>query len=265
MYGYIYLTTNLVNGKLYVGQHISSAFDSKYKGSGKALINAFHKYGKDNFETHIICECENIEELNAMEMHFIEEYSSTNKDIGYNIRTGGNNSPWDNDTKKKMSDSAKGKVFSNESRIKMSRSKIGNHNNHACNRGKCWVNNGVEQFFVSPELVEHYSNLGYKRGMIPKTAEELDSYRKLFSDRVFINNSFNEKYVHKDEVPGYISEGWVVGRLNVYTEKRGANISKSKKGAIRVTDGNRVKYIKPELLDDYEEIGFHRTHKKNTP
>ncbi len=48
MYGYIYLTTNLINKKKYVGQHKSSKFDERYKGSGKLIKKAFKKYGKEN-------------------------------------------------------------------------------------------------------------------------------------------------------------------------------------------------------------------------
>lgn len=35
MLGYIYKTTNLANGKLYIGQHKSAQYDSEYFGSGK--------------------------------------------------------------------------------------------------------------------------------------------------------------------------------------------------------------------------------------
>lgn len=46
----IYKTTNLVNGKFYVGQHYqkSSEFDG-YLGSGIKILNAIKKYGKENF------------------------------------------------------------------------------------------------------------------------------------------------------------------------------------------------------------------------
>ena len=35
MYGYIYITTNLINGMKYIGKHKASMFDPAYKGSGK--------------------------------------------------------------------------------------------------------------------------------------------------------------------------------------------------------------------------------------
>lgn len=45
MYGYIYQTTNLINGKVYIGQHMSESFDANYYGSGKWLKRAIAKYG----------------------------------------------------------------------------------------------------------------------------------------------------------------------------------------------------------------------------
>ena len=45
MYGYIYKTTNLINGKIYIGQHKSEEYDSSYYGSGKLIRRAIEKYG----------------------------------------------------------------------------------------------------------------------------------------------------------------------------------------------------------------------------
>lgn len=45
MYGYIYITTNLVNGKKYIGRHKSEVFDESYKGSGLLLSRSIDKYG----------------------------------------------------------------------------------------------------------------------------------------------------------------------------------------------------------------------------
>ena len=54
MYGYIYETTNLINGKKYIGKHKSNKFDTWYLGSGIVLKKAIKKYGRENFQTIII-------------------------------------------------------------------------------------------------------------------------------------------------------------------------------------------------------------------
>ena len=45
MYGYVYKTTNLLTGKIYVGQHKSEKFDEKYFGSGKILKAEISQHG----------------------------------------------------------------------------------------------------------------------------------------------------------------------------------------------------------------------------
>lgn len=63
MIGYIYLTTNLVNNKIYVGQHRTAIFDKRYFGSGILIAKALRVYGKKNFIVKILKECESGEEL----------------------------------------------------------------------------------------------------------------------------------------------------------------------------------------------------------
>lgn len=83
----IYKTTNLVNGKIYIGQ--DSKDDPKYLGSGLLLTKAINKYGKENFKKEILQKCENKKELNESEKYWIGFYKSTDKNIGYNIAEGG--------------------------------------------------------------------------------------------------------------------------------------------------------------------------------
>lgn len=45
----IYKTTNKINGKIYIGQ-TSKDENVFYLGSGKTLLKAVKKYGKDNFD-----------------------------------------------------------------------------------------------------------------------------------------------------------------------------------------------------------------------
>jgi hypothetical protein len=83
----IYKTTNLVNGKIYIGKHSKS--DDIYLGSGKLLIMAIEKYGRENFIREIIDQSEDINELNEKEIYWIDKYNSRDRSIGYNIANGG--------------------------------------------------------------------------------------------------------------------------------------------------------------------------------
>lgn len=93
MFGYIYKTTNLVNGKIYVGKHEASAFDTKYIGSGVVFSKALKKYGKENFECVLLEAVDSKEELNIREKYWIAEFKARDKRIGYNINEGGEGNP----------------------------------------------------------------------------------------------------------------------------------------------------------------------------
>jgi len=54
IYGYIYLTTNLVNGRRYVGQHLKIKLDKNYYGSGIYIKNGLRKYKKKNFNLQLL-------------------------------------------------------------------------------------------------------------------------------------------------------------------------------------------------------------------
>lgn len=83
----IYKTTNLVNGKIYVGRQLHD--NPNYIGSGKIMQRAIEKYGRVNFKKEILEVCSSVAELNTKEQFWIHQLNSTDKDIGYNIMTGG--------------------------------------------------------------------------------------------------------------------------------------------------------------------------------
>lgn len=83
--GFIYKTTNLVNGKFYVGKCMNDPRD-KYLGSGKLLKQAIQKYGEHNFRREILQYCAQ-EDLDDMERIWIERLDA--KRLGYNIQDGG--------------------------------------------------------------------------------------------------------------------------------------------------------------------------------
>jgi len=83
----IYKTTNLTNGKIYIGQ--DSNDNPEYFGSGLILYKAIKKYGKENLIKEILECCDSKKQLNEQEKYWIKYYNSTNKKIGYNISKGG--------------------------------------------------------------------------------------------------------------------------------------------------------------------------------
>lgn len=91
MYGFIYITTNHINGKRYIGQR---KYDKQgkwkdYLGSGVVLSKAITKYGIENFSKEIIEECNSKKELNEREKYWISYYNAVNSNDFYNIASGG--------------------------------------------------------------------------------------------------------------------------------------------------------------------------------
>lgn len=87
----VYVHTNKINGKKYVGQ--SSNIIERWKNGGKNYFSStkFHraiqKYGWENFTHEILYENLNKEAANKIERDLIKKYDSINN--GYNIQEGG--------------------------------------------------------------------------------------------------------------------------------------------------------------------------------
>ena len=92
----IYKITNLVNGKVYIGQsqNIKERWKdhrTDYKRGEVILYRAMRKYGIDNFSFEVIEEC-SVDELNEKEIYYIAEYNSyiyAENSNGYNMTIGG--------------------------------------------------------------------------------------------------------------------------------------------------------------------------------
>ena len=111
--GYIYKITNKEDGKIYIGQTTQILEDrwrqhKKIGSNCRYLKRAFNKYGIHNFEFKLICICFD-EDLDKYEIQYMEKYSSMVPN-GYNLRKGGNGGKHHEETKKKISDSLKGRT-----------------------------------------------------------------------------------------------------------------------------------------------------------
>lgn len=85
--GFIYITTNHINNRKYIGQY--SGNRKNYLGSGKLLKQAIKKYGKENFSKEIIEYCNSRQELNEAEIKWIKFYNAVDDENFYNIASGG--------------------------------------------------------------------------------------------------------------------------------------------------------------------------------
>lgn len=82
----IYKTTNLINGRIYIGQDSNN--NPGYLGSGKILKLALKKYGIENFKKEILESCTSKEELDEREKYWIEKFGTKKRKL-YNITPGG--------------------------------------------------------------------------------------------------------------------------------------------------------------------------------
>jgi len=89
----IYRTTNKIDGKFYIGQHVTKNLEDGYLGSGKRIGYAIKKYGPENFIREILFDFDTLEEMNEKEKELVTE-DLIKDPMCYNINTGGNGSWW---------------------------------------------------------------------------------------------------------------------------------------------------------------------------
>ena len=111
----VYIHTNRINGKKYVGQTIHGDRPHKRWDNGNGykhciyFYNAIQKYGWENFEHEIIANNLTAEEADNFEKLLIEKLDTMNPDKGYNLEPGGTkNKTMSDATKKKISESHMG-------------------------------------------------------------------------------------------------------------------------------------------------------------
>jgi group I intron endonuclease len=121
----IYLLTNIINLKIYVGQTWMALEERPGKnGVGYSnspyLYNAIQKYGFDNFQYTVLTECHDQMAADVLEDEYIEQLDSCNPAIGYNLKKGGSAGKHSEETKNKISEALKGREVSEETRQKLS-------------------------------------------------------------------------------------------------------------------------------------------------
>ena len=111
----IYSIENKVNHKKYIGQSVNIKnrwYQHRVDLNGNKhdndyLQKSWNKYGKDNFDFQILEECSK-EMLNEREKYYIDLYKTMNRDYGYNLKSGGQDTNYVTDyVKNKISEGNK--------------------------------------------------------------------------------------------------------------------------------------------------------------
>lgn len=138
----IYKVTNKINGMSYIGQTVNDLDKRKREHIRRVLNNkdniyfhnALRKYGAENFDWDIIEECDDIDELNKLEVFYIGFYNTYFE--GYNLTRGGDGIvgyKHSEETCQKLSELGKGNKYAlgckhtKEACQKMSKPKTKNH------------------------------------------------------------------------------------------------------------------------------------------
>lgn len=211
MIGYIYITTNLINGKKYIGQKRSTEFNPEYKGSGKYLWRAINKYGWDNFKVELVKECNtNYDDLDQMEIDLIKQHDAVNSKEFYNLQAGG------------QKGNIKGSKLSDETRALMSSSRKGRHtgvNNVNYNRTKIHKDNTHK--LVKNEDLQWYLDNGWELGIS-------DERRKFLSEKIKKYNPMTGHQLRGKDHPYYGKKSPTSGMK--MSEEFCKHVSESRKG-----------------------------------
>jgi group I intron endonuclease len=123
------MTTNLINGKQYIGDHtININQKIYYLGSGGILMDAIKKYGNSNFFKEILEWFPTRKEAFDAQEKYIKLYKTHISQGGYNISWKGGlgvKGCHSEETRIKISNSRRGKYPSEETKIKLSKALLG--------------------------------------------------------------------------------------------------------------------------------------------
>lgn len=239
-YGYVYKITNLVNGKIYVGQTIKTVqrrwgqhkFLSQKPSKESYLQKSIYKYGSDNFSVETLDNAYNREDLDYKEAHWIDVLD-TLKPNGYNIRPGGMSSVHSAETCEKISKIVKAHMSSPERRAIISKTQKGRLRTPEQKEAMGRIRRG-RKLNISEEGQRKRREiwLGKK---IPVKDESLEKrgnrwFRAFLKDGTFIGEYINITTCGKDlGVPRAAVSYWLAGKVSslkydfVFIDGKGGN------------------------------------------
>ena len=137
-YGIVYLITNNLNGKKYIGQTTQPIEARLYSHARnphcRYLHNAIKKYGIESFSVEILDRCDNQESLDGSEISLISKFNTIAPN-GYNIKSGGWKGILNEEARKRIGDFHRGKPRPDGVKLKISLSLMGDKHPRFGKRG----------------------------------------------------------------------------------------------------------------------------------
>ena len=196
IYYLVYRLTNLVNGKIYIGCHMTKNLDDGYMGSGTRINYAKKKYGIMNFKKEILKICESADEMLAEEAKIVNEEFLKRDDV-YNLICGGRGSWFFINAKKQIDEQ-----FRNQIRKSLSKSLKRRHNT---GEAKSWKDNFSWFGLKHSEDTKHKMKNSH-------VGKHIGNKNSQFGT-CWIRNQQISKKIKKEDIEIYLRQGWLKGRV----------------------------------------------------
>jgi hypothetical protein len=204
-YHYIYKTTNLINGKYYIGMHSTDNLGDGYLGSGRRLRYSINKYGKENHKVEILEFVDTRKELAGREKDIVNLNEIVKKEC-MNLMVGGVGGFISEEQQRNRS-IAGGEAFSKK--LKNDENFRTEHSIRASNRLKKTHEEGKIKYdtFKGKKHTEETKKKMSKSSKGKGKGVENSQY-----GTCWITKNGNNKKIKKEELPEYTRQGWIRGR-----------------------------------------------------
>ena len=253
MYGYIYITTNLINGKKYIGKKSSSIYVKEYLGSGRVLQTAIKKYGKENFTNEVIEWCESEDSLNEQEIYWISYYDAVKSNMFYNVHTGGKGGNTLAGFTQEQRDAFCKKVKAN--RPDMRGDKNPNYGHRLSEDARKRIGEANSKHLAERNRTRNYKHSEETKRKISETCKlKREVFAKHRVGTICVKNETLgiNHYIKPSELEYYQSLGYVKGEIKRLPPHNKGNVGKRK----HMNNGVVSKCVKLEDVDKYLNNGF---------
>ena len=210
---FVYKTTNIVNGKIYIGVHRTFNINDRYLGSGTSLQRAIKKYGRHCFIVEILHTFNNAEDMLAKERELVTEEFVKKKDT-YNQTVGG-------DDKLEFVNKSGKNLYGKNLENFLAMIKLGTARTKELRKDPEWVLR-TSKILSAAQRKSYETRSGSFLGKHhkPETKAKIGAKNKIFQSgsgnsqygTCWITNGSVDKKVNKTNLDRFVSQGWKRGR-----------------------------------------------------